>query len=130
VAVRRRFRGDHDQIGRVREFVRQALGPVPVLDAAVLLASELSANAVAHTRSGDHGTFEVTVVLRSRAVRIEVRDAGSREEPVAGPPDTLAEAGRGLGLVDRIADLWGHAGGEDGRSVFFELRWPPPGSPV
>jgi anti-sigma regulatory factor (Ser/Thr protein kinase) len=123
VRVRRAFRGDRDQIACVREFVREALGPVPVLDEAVLLASELSTNAVTHTASGDHGIFDVTIGRRPHSVRIEVRDAGSGGVPVARPQDGLAEDGRGLGLVELLADRWGHTGDEGGRSVFFELRW-------
>jgi serine/threonine-protein kinase RsbW len=122
VRVRRMFRGDRDQIACVREFVREALGPVPVLDEAVLLASELSTNAITHTASSD-GTFDVTIGRRRHSVRIEVRDAGSGGVPVARPQDGLAENGRGLGLVELLADRWGHSGDEDGRSVFFELRW-------
>ncbi len=45
VTVRRAFPGSPEQITRVREFVRLALGPVPVLDEAVLLVSELTTNA-------------------------------------------------------------------------------------
>jgi anti-sigma regulatory factor (Ser/Thr protein kinase) len=122
VRVRRAFRGDRDQIACVREFVREALGPVPVLDEAVLLASELSTNAITHTASSD-GTFDVTIGRRLHSVRIEVRDAGSGGVPVARPQDGMAEDGRGLGLVELLADRWGHTGDESGRSVFFELRW-------
>lgn len=96
---------------------------MPVLDEAVLLASELSANAALHTASGDCGTFEVDVRRYVSSVRVEVRDAGSRQIPAARPQDELAEEGRGLGLVDLVADRWGHAGDERGRTVFFELRW-------
>jgi len=123
VTVRRAFRGSNDQVARVREFVRLALGPVPVLDEAVLLASELSTNAVMHTASGDGGTFDVAVCRYASSVRVEVRDAGSRRVPVARPHDDLAEEGRGLGLVDFVADRWGHSGDGEGRSVYFELCW-------
>ena len=123
VTVRRVFPSAPDQIARVREFVRLALGPVPVLDEAVLLVSELSTNAVVHTAAGDRGTFGVAVRRQASSVRVEVCDSGSRRVPVARPQDELAEEGRGLGLVDLVADRWGHSGDQDGRSVFFELRW-------
>jgi hypothetical protein len=41
VTVKRTFPGSPDQVARVREFVRLVLGPVPVVDEAVLLTSEL-----------------------------------------------------------------------------------------
>ena len=123
VTVRRTFPGSADQIARVRKFVQLVLGPVPVLDEAVLLASELATNAVVHTTSGNGGTFDVAVRRYPSAVRIEVCDAGSRQVPVPCPQDSLAEEGRGLGLVNLVADRWGHGGGQNGRSVFFELLW-------
>jgi anti-sigma regulatory factor (Ser/Thr protein kinase) len=123
VTARRAFRGSSDQIACVREFVRLALGPVPVLDEAVLLASELSTNAVVHTASGDRGTFDVAVCRYASSVRVEVRDAGSRRVPVTDPHNDLAEEGCGLGLVDLVADRWGHSGDCEGRSVYFELCW-------
>jgi anti-sigma regulatory factor (Ser/Thr protein kinase) len=121
--VRRAFGGRPDQIAHVRAFVRQVLGSAPVLDEAVLLASELSANAVTHTASGADGTFDVCIGLRSRSLRVEVRDLGSPGVPVARQQDGLAEDGRGLGLVSLVADNWGHSGDEEGRSVYFEFHW-------
>jgi anti-sigma regulatory factor (Ser/Thr protein kinase) len=118
------FPGRHDLVGHAREFVRQALGPVPVVGEAVLLVSELCTNALLHTASGDGGTFEVAIYMRSLWLRVEVRDGGAGQTPVVGQPaDTFAEDGRGLGLVELLADRWGHSGDQHGRSVFFELRW-------
>jgi anti-sigma regulatory factor (Ser/Thr protein kinase) len=123
VTVKRAFPGTPDQIARVREFVRLALGPVPVVDEAVLLASELATNAVIHTASGQGGAFGVAVSRYPSAVRIEVHDAGSCQVPAPRPQDDLADEGRGLDLVNLVAVRWGHSGDRDGRSVFFELCW-------
>ena len=118
------FPGRHDQVARARAFVRAVLGPVPVLDEAVLLVSELCANALLHTASGHGGTFEVAIYPRPFSVRVEVRDCGAAQAPgIRQPADTCAEDGRGLGLVELLADRWGHSGDHDGRSVFFELHW-------
>jgi anti-sigma regulatory factor (Ser/Thr protein kinase) len=123
VTIRRGFPGTADQIARVREFVRIVLGPLPVVDEAVLLASELATNAVVHTASGQGGAFDVAVRRYPSAVRIEVHDAGSHRVPMPRPQDTLADEGRGLDLVNLVADRWGHSGDQSGRSVFFELCW-------
>jgi hypothetical protein len=53
--VRRVFPGRQDQVACAREFIRRKLGPCPVLDEAVLLTSELCANALQHTASGNGG---------------------------------------------------------------------------
>ena len=121
------FAGHRDQVARARQFVRAALGPIPVVDEAVLLVSELCTNALLHTASGYGGAFEVAVYLHSLSLRIEVRDGGAGQPPaVTQPADTLAQDGRGLGLVELLADKWGHCGDQHGRSVFFELRWKQP----
>ena len=121
------FPGRHDQVASARAFVRAVLGPVPVADEAVLLVSELCTNALLHTASGHGGTFEVAVYLCSFSVRVEVRDGGAVRAPnLRQLADTCAEDGRGLGLVELLADCWGHSGSRDGRSVFFELRWKQP----
>jgi anti-sigma regulatory factor (Ser/Thr protein kinase) len=122
-SARQTFPGRRDQVARARQFVADTLGPVPVLDEAVLLVSELCTNALLHTASGDSGTFEVSILPGRSSVRVEVRDDGSDKMPVPGSPDAGAEDGRGLELVDLIADQWGHFGDRCSRSVFFELGW-------
>ncbi len=96
---------------------------MPVLDDAVLLVSELSTNALQHTKSGCHGTFQVAVITSPGHVRVEVQDDGASHAPVAQLPGEAAEVGRGLGLVELLADRWGYSGDQDGRLVFFELNW-------
>ena len=120
------FTGRDDQVALARDFVRHALGLVPVLDEAVLLVSELCTNALQHTASGRGGTFEVVVHPGPRSVRVEVRDDGSGKAPSEHAVDVLSEAGRGLGLVGSVADKWGHSGDRHGRLVFFELSWAEP----
>lgn len=123
VRVARVFAGLPDQIAVARDFVRRVLGPVPVADDAALLVSELCTNALLHTAAGRSGTFVVIVLPRPGSVRVEVRDGGSGQPPTPHPIDALAEDGRGLSLVDLIADRWGYSGDCQGRSVFFELTW-------
>jgi serine/threonine-protein kinase RsbW len=119
------FAGRSDQVALARDFVRHALGHVPVLDEVVLLVSELCTNALQHTASGHGGTFEVVVLRGLCSVLVEVRDDGSVQIPAVHPADVLSEAGRGLSLLG-LADEWGHRGGHQGRSVFFRLSWAEP----
>lgn len=119
----RTFPGRPDQIAHARDFVRRTLGTCPVLDEAVLLVSELATNAIEHTATGTAGNFLVTVVLGERSLFIAVKDDGSAKSPTTRLSDLLAEDGRGLGLVELIADSWGHHGNEHGRMVWFKLRW-------
>jgi anti-sigma regulatory factor (Ser/Thr protein kinase) len=79
-------------------------------DTAALLVAELAANAVTHGRVPGRD-FEVTVRLLGRTVRIEVSDTrGELRPPAPGTPRSvpgpLAETGRGLLLVEALADRW------------------------
>jgi hypothetical protein len=52
---------------------------------------------------------------------------GATQPPgVRQPAGSLEEEGRGLGLVELLADRWGYSGDRSGRSVFFELDWKQP----
>ena len=90
-----------------------------VADAARLLISELVINAVLHA-----GT-ESELVLRSRPgqLRVEVSD-GSSAMPVRRPYSPTAPSGRGLLILEDLADSWGIDVGDGSKTVWFELAVP------
>jgi anti-sigma regulatory factor (Ser/Thr protein kinase) len=125
--LRRIFPGRDSQVALARDFVRRAAGPgCPMLDEATLLTSEPCTNALQHTASGAGGSFEVTVFRQPDALRVEVRDEGADSKPAVRSLADMPEDGRGLEVVHLIADRWGQHGDRFGRTVFFELLWPPP----
>lgn len=84
-----------------------------------LLVSELVGNAVRHTGAR---SFGLRMSRRRGWVRIEVRDP-SRALPCLVPiVRDLDESGRGLLLVDRLADRWGVDLLPRGKTTWFELR--------
>jgi hypothetical protein len=94
----------------------------------LLLAGELCANAVVHTRSGQaDGWFSVAVEWTPVLARVVIGDQGSPSMPTAaaktGGPAWAQETGRGLWLVDELADGWGTAGCPAGRWVWADVRW-------
>jgi anti-sigma regulatory factor (Ser/Thr protein kinase) len=115
------FPGSPDQVHHARDFVARALAGFPAVDDAVLLASEVVTNAVVHTASGDGGAFAVMVCRDGNRARIAVRDGGADKVPVTRPVNRGGESGLGLGLVDVLADRWGHDGDARGRVVWFEV---------
>ncbi|MFE4796513.1 ATP-binding protein [Streptomyces sp. NPDC056708] len=79
-------------------------------DTAAVLVAELAANAVTHGRVPGRD-FEVTAKLVGRTLRIEVSDTrGEIRPPAPGAPrpamPPLAETGRGMLLVEALADRW------------------------
>ena len=87
---------------------------------ALLVTSELVMNAVSHgSRPGDQISIEFS--LDCGRLRILVRDAArSRTIPFALTPDELRPTGRGLNLVDRLAD-WSERIVDGKREVRAEL---------
>src|SRR5258708_5401036 len=60
------FPGTPDQVAKVRRFLRSQLAGHPALDDAILAASELASNAIAHSASGHQGgMFAVHLTLAS-----------------------------------------------------------------
>ena len=102
--------GRPEQVGVARAFVRQVLGAChPGTERVMLLTSELVTNSVNHSDSRlDGGTITVTVRTAADRVRVEVADAGGPTEPRMRCEDDLAEAGRGLRLVEAYSLMWDH----------------------
>jgi len=120
----RAFPGRPDQIAHARDFTRRILASCPVLDEAVLLVSELATNAIEHTATADEGSFHVTIYQGNSSLLIAVTDDGSDNVPTpAHQADTLSETGRGLALVELIADRWDYCADGHGCTVWFELSW-------
>ncbi|MEU6527057.1 ATP-binding protein [Streptomyces sp. NPDC046924] len=85
---------------------------------AVLLVSELVGNAVRHTGAR---VFGLRLRRRPRRIRVEVRDP-SRGLPCLMPVQELDVSGRGLFLVDTLADRWGVDLLPRGKTTWFEMR--------
>ncbi|MDH6116287.1 ATP-binding protein [Kitasatospora sp. GAS206B] len=99
--------------------VLQSWGLQPLLEVGELLTAELVANAVRHTGGR---TIGLKLLRRPGWLRVEVRDS-SRALPcliVAEPG--MAECGRGLLVVDTLADRWGADLLPRGKGVWFELK--------
>lgn len=88
-------------------------------ETAVLLVSELTTNAVRHTRtSGTALTLRLEGMGTS--LRIEVHD-GDPSWPRPRTPAGLDESGFGFVLVDTLADNWGVHETPSGKAVWVEL---------
>ena len=109
-------------VPEARLFVRESLaswGLDAMVEAAVLVVSELATNAVLHART------ELVVRLavnEAGGLRIEVVDAAEGHPRVRGH-SASATTGRGLSIVEGLAREWGvePAGPGPGKTVWAEL---------
>ena len=103
-----------------RRFVDAAMQrwgcPDDLIQRALLLTSELVTNAYRHARSESR----LSIRCDDDNVRIEVRDHG-RGGVRLRPLDAGRTDGRGLHIVDSVADRWGHYPDADGAVVWVEL---------
>ncbi|MFG2324499.1 ATP-binding protein [Streptomyces sp. NPDC048568] len=133
------IRPDPSEVGRARRWARSRLAGSAIradeslAEALVLLVSELVTNAVVHTgRSavlrlvlpeaapGEPGELGEPGTPEETTVRLEVDDA-SDLAPVPRCVDDEATGGRGLALVDGLADRWGWSREGTGKRIWCEL---------
>lgn len=88
-----------------------------VIDDAVLLTSEAVTNAVVHA-----GTpIDLVVTVDAAMARIEIHD-GHPDLPVVGNPAPDDVSGRGLRVIEALAEAWGVHHSSDGTCLWFEIR--------
>ncbi len=120
-------RPDPAEVGRARRWARSRLAgsgigaDEPLAETLILLISELVTNAVVHTGSAARlrmcfsGTGAVV-----GTVRVEVVDASARP-PRQRHADGEDTNGRGLELVDGLADRWGWQREGAGKRIWCEV---------
>lgn len=97
-------------------------------DTALLLVSELVTNAVKAAGNvcrcdGSPARWQMiglTVGLTETGLLIEVWDPDAAL-PARQEPDLASEGGRGLLIVECLADSWGHHAADGGKTVWCEL---------
>jgi anti-sigma regulatory factor (Ser/Thr protein kinase) len=138
-----RFPADPAASPLARHFVRGVLGEwrlAQAADVVELLTSELVGNAIdACAGAGEFDgrladCVEVGLTAECGRLLVEVADADPRP-PVPRDPGPDDEGGRGLLLVEGLAERWGHypasGNGErpPGKVVWFEILIPPAAAP-
>ncbi|MGW6054548.1 ATP-binding SpoIIE family protein phosphatase [Streptomyces sp. NPDC055189] len=102
-----------------RRFLRAQLaewGLLAQADTALLLASELLTNAFRHAR----GPIDLRVWHSVRELGVEITDR-STPRPRARLAGSTEEDGRGLCLVEALADAWGTRPTISGKTVWFTM---------
>ncbi|GGZ79764.1 hypothetical protein GCM10010389_16770 [Streptomyces echinoruber] len=116
------FTAEPEGVAALRKAVRTHLGLWGlhgVVDEAQLCVSELVSNVVTHVGRGTPAGLAVSV--DGARLRIEVHDPDVRALPAVVRADAESEGGRGLALVDAVAERWGVQPGPDGKVTWCEL---------
>lgn len=84
---------------------RHEVGP-EVIDNGLIVLSEMIANAVSHGSPDESGSMEITWSINGELLELSVLDAGSGAtlKPIDFDEDSLS--GRGLSIINRVADRW------------------------
>jgi serine/threonine-protein kinase RsbW len=123
----RSYLGAKEQVHLVRADMAQVAESFPAVDDLVLIASEIAANAILHSRSGQPGeTFTVRAEVHpGQYVWLEVEDKGGNWAKLDPGDD---EHGRGLRILACLAGdgNWGVEPGDvpGTRVVWARLDWP------
>lgn len=118
--VRHPFPPEPASVAAARRLVADSLEGLdqePLVDVTLLLVSEVVTNAVLHA-----GTqIDLAVIAEDSHVRVEVADA-SPHLPTPRGYGEEAMTGRGLGLVETLADDFGVERRPPGKIIWFEVR--------
>ncbi|MET9814136.1 ATP-binding protein [Streptomyces sp. NPDC006355] len=116
------FTAEPAEVAALRRIMRMHLGLwglQDLSDEAQLCVSELASNVITHVGSGTPATLAVS--MNGTYLRLEIHDPDVRALPTlldAGPD---LEGGRGMALVDAVADRWGVHRCRDRKITWCEL---------
>jgi anti-sigma regulatory factor (Ser/Thr protein kinase) len=115
--LRRHLPPHPTSVGEARRIVRRLLataGQVDLVDPAELLVSEIVTNAVLHAGT----SIDLRCTLVDHSLLVEVDDGG-QQLPSSREYDSTVCSGRGLVLLEQVAERWGVIPTFGGKTVWF-----------
>ena len=115
--VRRHLPPHPTSVGEARRIVRRLLatgGDVDLVDEAELLVSEIVTNALLHAGT----SIDLRCTLIDHSLLVEVGDGGGQLPAYRGYDSTVC-SGRGLVLLEQLAERWGVIPTFGGKTVWF-----------
>ncbi|MCT9139983.1 ATP-binding protein [Streptomyces violarus] len=116
------FTAEPAEVAGLRRIMRLHLGVWgmhELIDDAQLCVSELVSNVITHVGPGTPATL--AVFMKGTHLRIEVHDPDTRALPILRDAGADSEEGRGMALVDALADRWGVLLHPDRKVTWCEL---------
>ena len=91
---------------RLKAFMKDVGGSGEAVEDARVVISELVANSVRHAQPLSDGQIHVSWTLEDRGLQLSVTDGGSGTRPRTVNAPSSALAGRGMAIVDVLAQEW------------------------
>jgi anti-sigma regulatory factor (Ser/Thr protein kinase) len=116
------FAAEPREVPALRRIMRLHLlhwGLPNVIETAQLCVTELVSNVIKHVGVGAPTTLAVS--MNGTNLRLEVRDPVADELPTVVPFAAEAEGGRGLAIIDTVAENWGVCLTSSGKTTWCEL---------
>ena len=123
--------GVEASVAESRHVAAAFAGDLARLDDLLMVVSELATNAVLHSLSrAPGGEFQLQLKRTEKAIMVHVVDQGPAVKvrrtgdafaPGEDPAFPHGESGRGLMIVDALADDWGHEQDQDHATWWAEL---------
>ncbi|MFJ3706805.1 ATP-binding protein [Streptomyces sp. NPDC090053] len=116
------FLAEPEEVAGLRNVMHVHLtrwGLPELIDAAQLCVTELVVNVIKHVGAGTPTTLAVS--MNGTCLRIEIHDPDTRALPTLLEAGVDAETGRGVALVDAVADRWGVLLRADRKVTWCEL---------
>ncbi|MEV5141988.1 ATP-binding protein [Streptomyces syringium] len=126
---KRFYRRTPRSVPMARDFGRRTLERWGLTDRAedmLLCVSELATNALLHGVPVGRGFLLHMWLLDDHVVRLEMHDSGDGRPVARTTTAAEEERGRGLLLVDALADKWGVGERDPGKVVWCEFACAPP----
>jgi anti-sigma regulatory factor (Ser/Thr protein kinase) len=101
-----------------RNLIRSVAEDFSRIDDILLALSELTTNALTH----GGGPGRVAAAVSQAAIAIEITDAAPAVLPTVLPLGGLGDSGRGMAIVNAIADYWGVTTHSGTKTVWCEFR--------
>ncbi|GAA3963371.1 hypothetical protein GCM10023085_52530 [Actinomadura viridis] len=93
-----------------------------IVDDATVIVSELISNALRHARPLPSGQVQLTWIRNGDLIELAVSDGGAMTEPRRGPGTLSSLGGRGLGIVEALAEGWGVRHEDGSTTVWAVIR--------
>lgn len=96
-----------------------------IIEDASLVVSELVGNALRHARPLATGQVRLSWERYDRRLELAVTDGGSSTTPTREPLSIASAGGRGLGIVEHLAEAWGVRRHDEVTTVWAIVPAPP-----